>query len=154
MTTEKLTLSERINCPSCGYSNAGWRTDCEQCKEPLRSSNTINWPRAERPGCLTAYIVLGAIGALGIGGFGLLLLSERETGLAFFLLAIAVIDTVVLRGLWQLKNWARLAIIVLRSLNILLALLLLLNGNPFVLVGIGVSVYLIYWFASNGDYFS
>jgi hypothetical protein len=79
-------------------------------------------------------------------------------------------------GLWNQKNWARVVVIVLQSLGVagtLLQVCLLVwsyssLGNAYgydptmsictslggTVVGLAISGYILYWFASNGDYFS
>ena len=68
-------------------------------------------------------------------------------------LCIALIYTVVAAGLWRLKNWARIAVIVLLGLNVLLLGLMVLNGILPALVGVAVSGACLYWFAANKKHF-
>ena len=65
-------------------------------------------------------------------------------------------------SVWRLRDWARVAVIVVQSLAIvtsLLGLVAALQGGDVALslggtlIGVGVSGYIIYWFASHGEYF-
>jgi hypothetical protein len=130
----------------------------------------------KRPGCVTAYAILLGIGAGLAGLFGIWSIVavivegtfESDpvllTFFFIFLFAIAILDFLLARGLWRLKNWARIAIIVLQSLGVLFALLGLCatfdsSGSDAVpaicgtVIGLGISGYIIYWFASHGEYF-
>ena len=76
----------------------------------------------ERPGCVTVFAILMVIGAI-LYVLGSIVDVFRFAGdevnllitLAFLGLYLAVAV-----GLWQLKNWARIAVIVLQSLEMLL----------------------------------
>lgn len=79
-----------------------------------------------------------------------------------FPLALVVVGFLIARGLWRLRNWARIAVIVLHSLWIVLFLLRLVTlpegldpafALGAVLVGVGISGYIIYWLASHGEHF-
>ncbi len=122
--------------------------------EPAQAS------RRQRPGCVTFLAILIGIGAvlpvlrsiLGILGRpyvddG----SKIEIGIT---LAFAILYIAVAVGLWQLKNWARIAFIVLQSLGILLLIALIFSGLALPgLIGLAVGGYSIYWFATHGEDF-
>lgn len=167
-----------VYCSSCGHPNPFWRSVCENCQAQLVTPDTTYAvpSRKERPGCITAYAVLLWIGAalVGIGGpiFGFAIASEIGDGvlLSLFIAAVAIgvaaLNVVIGWGLWHLKNWARILVIVLQSLGALsnLASLCLALGvssgevEPTSLCstigGLAVSGYIIYWFASNSEHFS
>jgi hypothetical protein len=88
------------------------------------------------------------------------------TGLFVIILAsgIAVLEIVIAKGLWELKNWARILVIVLQSLSIVTGLISLClyfsdssSGSGIRLagriIGIIINAYIVYWFASNDEYF-
>lgn len=162
-------------CSACGHLNAAWRSECEQCQTKLTLPKRSTYYERERPGCVTAYaILIGVVASLvAIGGFvsGLNLMASegRNSGLAGLLVIIiaggvAGLEFLIARGLWQLKNWARILVIVLQSLSILTSLISLcvsLSGSSDysgiriagTIIGIGINVYIIYWFAGNSEYF-
>jgi len=138
----------------------------------------------ERPGCLTAYVILLWIGAAFsiLGGllFTGLMMSDRNLIAVGCLggpliIALGVFYIFLGLGLWRLKNWARIVVMVLQGLGIagtLLELCLLLYlylstssmyGYELTtsncasiasgMVGLVVSGYILYWFATNGLYF-
>jgi hypothetical protein len=68
-------------------------------------------------------------------------------------LSLAGLSIAVAVGLWRLKNWARIATIVLLGLNMLILVALLASGFYPAVIGILVNGYCIYWFAANKQYF-
>jgi len=116
----------------------------------------------KRPGCVTAYAVLLGIGAILAGLLGILAIimlisgEDLSAASAIFFLVAAVLDFLIARGVWRLKNWARIAIIVVQSLGMLISLLgLLAEALPVfgTVIGLGISSYIVYWFASHSEYF-
>jgi hypothetical protein len=90
----------------------------------------------ERPGCLTAYAVLlfistGLVAIAAVSyGIGYMLSKARYVWELYILAAlciIACVSFILARGLWQLKNWARILAIVLQSLGIVGSLMSLLD---------------------------
>ena len=128
-------------------------------------------PLARRPGCVTAYALLLGIAATLLGGaviFSVIVAvltgdtAGMPAGGLAILLALAGLEFLIATGLWRLRNWARMAVIVLHSLGIVLGLLALvttLDGADVALslgttlIGVGISSYIIFWFASHGQYF-
>jgi hypothetical protein len=126
---------------------------------------------AKRPGCVTAYALLLAIAAALVGGaviFSLIVavLTGDTAGMPLgglaILLALAAVEFLIALGVWRLRDWARVAVIVVQSLAIvtgLLGLVAALEGGDVALslggtlIGVGVSGYIIYWFASHSEYF-
>jgi tetratricopeptide (TPR) repeat protein len=149
----------------------------------------------ERPGCLTVYAVLLAIGAvltaLGavLTGVSLIAGSDLATnryltgftgggalimwGTIAGLLVGSALNLVIAIGLWRLKNWARIVIIVLQSLGWMagacntvisigaIAEVFASEGFEWLsagllcgpLIGLALSGYIIFWFIVNGDLF-
>jgi hypothetical protein len=116
----------------------------------------------KRPGCVTAYAVILGIGAVLVGLLGIISIfasvsdADLSIGPAIIFLAAAVVDFLIARGVWRLKNWARIAVIVVQSLGILFSLLgLFAQALPVfgTVIGLGVSGYIVYWFASHSEYF-
>lgn len=154
-----------------------------------------------RPGCVTLYAVLtgigglfGAVGAIAVGalvssGRGMFeqalqmdtpgLMFDAEAILAMLwvyvagMVLVAAINLAIAIGLWNLKNWARIAVIVLQGLGLLgslcqattmiislrkLATGLGAQGVPiffiaWLLVGFVIQGYIIFWFVANREVF-
>jgi hypothetical protein len=156
-----------------------------------------------RPGCLTVYAILMAISALGgiltsvvmlLGlAAGTDMIEEafraQQPGLlpfdlsqfvGFFwvvLVVSAVVSTLYLAiavGLWLLKNWARIAVIVVQSLGLLASLAQIVLSMVglreaasqlgeqmslpptfvcFLLPAFLIQGYIIFWFVANGELF-
>ena len=136
----------------------------------------------ERPGCVTIYASLLGITASLIALFGIIagiaMISGRygsgAVGLVIIVVAgvMAGLEFLLARGLWQQKNWARITVIVLQSLSVLSNLLSVCGTlgvssyssyghrtDPTAVIcgaigGLAIGGYIIYWFASHGEYFS
>jgi hypothetical protein len=165
-----------VYCASCGHPNPSWRSSCENCQARLVTPNgAYGSAQKERPGCVTAYAVLLWIGAalVGLGGpiFGIAIASEigEDVSLTLCIAAVAIgaaaLNVVIGWGLWRLKNWARILVIVFQSLGVLssLASLCLAFGSSgeveptslcSTIGGLAINTYIIYWFASNSEHFS
>jgi hypothetical protein len=132
-----------------------------------------------RPGCVTIYAILLFLGSAtflcgGIfGSLSPLIESEGFSNLAagismglvgLFMLILGI-------GLWQLKNWARIAVIVVQSLGIVggiystytvlttTSTALNQNVSPFMtitvaIIAIALQITIISWFVRNGQYFT
>jgi len=173
-------MQDGIYCSACGHLNASWRSECEKCRTKLFKPGSPTYSRVhdrpgcvtghllidaetgevtysrvhDRPGCVTAYAVLLGIGAGLIGLAGIWYgLSEEEFGGMVFAVVVAVLEFLLARGVWRLKNWARIIVIVLQSLGILAGIVGLFSGNVLNLVGLAIGGYILYWFASHGEYF-
>lgn len=125
----------------------------------------------ERPGCVTAYAVLLGIAAvmLALAGWigGSTLMSEGDDEIGLLLLVAgtigAVLYFVIARGLWQMRNWARVLVMVVTGLGIagnLITMCASITGNA---AGVGIISGLIsvvvggivfFWFYDNGYLFS
>ncbi len=108
-----------------------------------------------RPGCVTIYAVLLFCGAAANTIIGLSLLrTGRMSGLIFLGLAIAGI--VVVTGLFRQKNWARIGVILLMCISIAGVATQALAGdiNPYALAALLVPASIIWWFATNKQYFA
>ena len=162
---------EGIYCSSCGHFNPAWRSQCEQCQTSLaRPGTPVRSYAKSRPGCVTAYAVLLGVGAAIMVVGGLLSgISEGEFLILLVLVILGVLYFLLARGLWLLRNWARIIVIVTHSLGmagaIISACLALGSGSSgyaytdptysFCSAGISLAIsgYIIYWFSSNKDYF-
>jgi FtsH-binding integral membrane protein len=117
----------------------------------------------ERPGCVTAYAILFGIAAVVSCMAGFFLLANSRDGVQglssiVFAAVIAALYFVIARGLWLLRNWARIVVIVLQVLSVLGILSQLSNNSSgLVLIvavfGLAIAAYILYWFASHGEYF-
>ncbi|MEJ2209428.1 MAG: bacterial transcriptional activator domain-containing protein [Anaerolineae bacterium] len=158
--------------------------------------------RSNRPGCVTVYAILMALGgvmgilsACGVVAVAGTSLSQLEETLALqgdtlpisagqlstFLmlggglgLLFSGLNLAIAVGLWQMRNWARIAVIVLLGLGLLLgvaqaavSILSLqealaafgMQGVPIwylggLLVGFVIQVYIIFWFVANREHFA
>ena len=156
----------------------------------------------QRPGCLSVYaVLLGLSGVLGLGSilflgvvFGLsgdtikealsmvpgvpLPFDMGQLGLPIVVplalsLLMSILCLALAVGLWHLKNWARITVIVLNSLGLLGALVqaastilavrqavAVTGAQAFplpvmcgLLFGLVVTGYIIFWFVANGELF-
>lgn len=112
---------------------------------------------ARRPGCVTAYALLLFLGAgiLMLGGIALAG-SGAIGGLQLFLfLALGGVELAIAIGLWRMRNWARVLLLVVQGLGIAVSTFSLLGGSGTsgVLVGVAVAAFIISWFARNGRLF-
>jgi hypothetical protein len=115
--------------------------------------------QSQRPGCVTAFVILMVVGAvLTVLQQGMAFLSGSYWDMgstigAVVALFLAAIYSTVAAGLWQLKNWARLATLVLLGLNLLLLFGLLVSGMFPAVIGLLINGYCMYWFAVNKKHF-
>jgi tetratricopeptide (TPR) repeat protein len=149
-------------------------------RDAAPSGAAYSRPR-ERPGCVTAYAVLLGIGAcmiaLGgiIGGTGLMSASHgsKLAGQTVIVLTIilAMLYFLFARGLWNLKNWARIIVIVTNALGEMSNLFAVIRalsgssletygyqGDPTAAIcgsagGLVVGAYVLYWFIAHREYF-
>lgn len=113
----------------------------------------------KRPGCITAtalFISIIAVAYLGRAVLAVLVTGDTGSMVGAITTGVlAGIYLLVARGLWQLKNWARIAFIVLNCLGIILIILIMISLPVFVpgIIGLVISGYIVYWFASHGESF-
>lgn len=149
------------SCPRCKHLNPERLSYCENCQGHLAQGSAYTG-QTERPGCVTAYVLLMAF----CGGLLLLAgMTSAATPFTFLMvIALAGLYFAYAYGLWKLKNWARILLIGLHGLSLavsVISLLIRLGGGAgetksFSLVSVigwAISGYIIYWFASNGDKF-
>lgn len=129
----------------------------------------------ERPGCITAYAILGVLSGIlyaiagGIGGLAVIV-DQPDMLLAGGTLmvcgiALAIIPIVMAVGLWRMRMWAWWLVVILQSLGIGLTLLSLcgslLQPEATELAGVVVGTtvgmlingIILYWFLTNRDRF-
>jgi hypothetical protein len=137
----------------------------------------------KRPGCVTAYAVLLILGA---GLFALVALSggsayaDLGPGVGGIVtiaaLVSAAVSVLIAVGLWQLKNWARILVLIVTGLGTasgvltLISVFLVPSGNvsPYLqssyytgkalslitgLIGLGINSTIFGWFRRNKQYF-
>ena len=163
-----LDSGENTYCSRCGHENRSWRTVCEHCKAPLLKKNVTTKPdwtySPNRPGCITVYAILLILGALANGATAVSSLDDDVRFEGIFYLLLAVGGIAIAFGLWRLKNWARIGVIVFMALSILnlgLAVIAesISNGvELFVcalsLVGVALPAFIMHWFATHREYFA
>lgn len=131
----------------------------------------------KRPGCLTAYALLLFISA-GFAGVGMILGGVAQAGqdaaaaIALILSGAATAGLLgaLARGLWRLRNWARMVVIVIQGLTVVvyaLGVVVSLAGpavpgvaqfDPVAglcsaVVGLAISGSILGWFARNRKLF-
>jgi hypothetical protein len=184
MESEPTPTQDGVYCNICGQLNPAGRERCEKCGAILIKPGERVDERvlARRPGCVTAFAVLtGISGVMGIivGIFYCIgMLANRTSGGAIvgFVLMIGtfilgVLYMLLAKGLWDLRNWARLIIIALYGLGVIGNILSICGilflsstsarGEPTEIgtsivgsiIGLAVGGYIIYWFVTNRDYF-
>jgi tetratricopeptide (TPR) repeat protein len=164
-------------------------------QETAFASGLAAGPR-RRPGCVTVYAaLLGINGAFGILGAIALAASAssfdsliekagqtvRDPQMLATIVWAAVVVTLVMAatnlaigvGLWHMKNWARIAVIVTQIIGVLVALaqgavtmltlrqLSSLSGGQTataplicgVVVGLAIEGYILFWFVANRELF-
>jgi len=141
-----------VSC-GCHFSNGGLGLAKGERREAVY----------ERPGCVTAYAILLGIAAVVSCMAGFFLLANSRDGIQGLssivsAAVIAALYFVIARGLWLLRNWARIVVIVLQVLSVLGILSQLPNNSSgLVLIvavfGLAIAAYILYWFASHGEYF-
>ena len=192
-----ISKPDVITCLNCGHPNPLWNITCEKCYKKLATPDGVDFSshriRRSRPGCVTAYAILLFLGAglMALGGIviAILLFGSSATLksmnlgasslgamsalggiIAFLICSLFVVFYIVLGwGLWNLKNWARILVIIIQSLglcgNIFSIIAPILNlssnthANPLATLSGGVfglvlGGIIIYWFGSHGEYFN
>jgi hypothetical protein len=135
---------------------------------------------SERPTLIKIYIGLSVLGflivlvfaftsfdtVLRMAGTGRLSPSSGRLIQPIFIGIFAVVGLLgffFLRGLWNLRNWARLVAIGLQSLSVLSGISSVLGASNRVasgsfqcgqFIGLALSAYFVYWFLSHGDVFN
>ena len=145
-------------CSHCGFTN---RTDsqfCTQCGVSLKPGAAELASFSDRPGCMTLYAIVLFLGAVVNGVTALRYLEVTETLLVgLVLLGLAITGIAVAFGLFRQKNWARIGVILLMCVSIVLLALQVFAGvldAPFGLVGVAIPIFIIWWFATNKQYFA
>lgn len=135
--------------------------------------------RLDRPGCLTAYAIFLIMTSLIIllggtcGGFSMLTTGTEVVGgaVSFVVsLVMGVLGLLLARGLWLMKNWARIGVILTQGAGMIIGLLTILSllfplsttegveMNPSGIifggiVGLIIPGVILVWFMRNGKDF-
>jgi hypothetical protein len=131
-----------------------------------------------RPGCITIYAILLFLGSASFlcgGIFGSTnplieseVFSSLAAGISMGLMGVFMLLLAI--GLWRLKNWARIAVIIMQSLAIIGSIFsaykaltttstsLNQNVSPVLtivvaIIAISLQITILSWFARNGRYF-
>lgn len=110
-----------------------------------------------RPGCVTAYAALLGLVAISAAIVGL----TTEFDFAILLwLGMAIPFGMVARSLWQMKNWARVLVIMMHGFGIFLLAVIAAGSvsdgwEPISVIAtsMALSVWTVYWFATHGKMF-
>jgi hypothetical protein len=150
--------------------------------DPFVNKDEPSFP-TQRPGCITAYVLIfGTLWTLGFFGtmlitFGVMGVQSNDLPrnasfitvlIVFVIVAIFVLLLFVyLRGVWQMRNWARIVAIGLHSLGLCGSLVQIANGSmsrvsrfnsgPTIvgaIIGLLIALYIVYWFATNREKFN
>ncbi|MBN1995370.1 MAG: hypothetical protein JW953_21965 [Anaerolineae bacterium] len=108
---------------------------------------------------MAAAIVMGlsAIPPAIKGGLVLMSFRAEDEAISELIVLLAfywgdvILSLVLAWGLWHLKNWARIMVIVVLSLAILAGFA---AGGFAGIAMLALLGYVVYWFASNGEYFT
>jgi hypothetical protein len=168
-------LLSGVKCEACGY--IGGKTEfinnnhrCPKCNSityipgaPRPSTSRPSAPNKrltgysgsrERPGCVTAYVILLWIAAVLIALGGIVTgINEKQFGIVIGGVVVGGLEFVLATGIWRLKNWARIIVIVLQSVGVVVGVISLFMGNLASIIGLAIGGYILYWFASHREYF-
>lgn len=145
-------VQERLEvCPICGHII---RFDPDSLLK--RPDYLLSFSSKERPGCVTAAAIIMALSAIppALKSLSVLTVIGRDSDFFLFLAYLwgdIILSLVLAWGLWHLKNWARILVIILLSLAVVGGLVVSDLGGIILLVIFG---YIIYWFAAHGEYFT
>jgi hypothetical protein len=145
---------------------------------PISSPDRLSLPtEVERPGCVIAYAIFLWFGSAVIALTAIISFLYQPPEISggpkvtALLLGTAIFSAVIGFGLWQLKNWARITLIVLLSLGILTNGITAFtavfapesfgdHGSEIVpaiicifLFFLGISFWMIWWFVRNRCFF-
>jgi hypothetical protein len=141
-------------CPYCAEETRADAIFCSSCGKKLHG---VSSPPSsiDRPGCVTAYAILAFIvaGIIGVAAIVLGATREIDPGLVPVFFIIGGLQLTIAIGLWKLKNWARILIIIGSGISALSNIIAVLFGDFSALVGLVVAGIFIYWFSTNGYYF-
>lgn len=126
-------------------------------------SQVVHETRSERPGCVTAYAILLGIGAASVALASFLIAEDVGVGAPLIGLVVAALYFLLIRGLWQMRNWARVLVLVFNGLGIAGNVVTICASLSADVGGIGILGSLagliipgivFYWFYSSRDLFS
>ena len=122
----------------------------------------------ERPGCVTVYALLNGLGGLiflcAAPVAGLLLVEDYgpvALVLSLFAAALALLPLAMSVGLWRMRRWGWILVVITNGTSILTSLLAffagLLGGATDLIVqnllGIVLNGFILYWFIANRGLF-
>jgi CDP-diglyceride synthetase len=170
----------RYLCEQCNATlTSPLREEAVASESAVLAALNRDRPRG-RPGCVTLYVVLMWIGCvLGALGAVVLLVAMPEVmrridlpaqfprGLITVIIGLALVvvafEFILGLGLWHMKNWARIVLLIFGGLGLLGNLVQLVTGLAGrgqasqaigALVSMAVGGLIFYWFAANGKRFS
>jgi len=154
-----------------GQARSGYYASAAGYSQTGHTSYAYGYAR-ERPGCLTAYVILMVIATVGIVFLTLSLTSSLSsygssgvTGIyTLILIGAAIYNFIAAYGIWNLKNWGRIMVMIGIGLSIasnVLQLCTALSASSSssqgtligTIIGIPLASYVFYWFYNNGELF-
>lgn len=134
---------------------------------PPGSQNGNSDASRQRPAAVSALALLVALDAIGEGCGGITRVLQAGSSLAgeitaVFLSVLIVVMLVLAGGLWKMKNWARIGLIITIIIGFLLSIPQWVSISPdnpaitvfVILLALVFRVVIIYWLAANGKYFN
>jgi RNA polymerase subunit RPABC4/transcription elongation factor Spt4 len=162
MATES---SADLYCVRCGTFTPATEPVCSHCGHdgpPFRGRSTaarFHEDAVERPGCVTAYVILSVVGTVFL--IGLLVFAaglDLDPDLMSVVWLAALIGTPITLlaawGLWRMRNWARWIVLITTGLSMTADAFEVLAGDASSVISLLVGGIIVYWFKKNADKFT
>ncbi len=157
--------SADLYCSRCGNYTPATEPVCSHCGHdgpPFRgrSAAAYSYEEAvERPGCVTAYVILMLVATVFLIGFLFfaagLDLDSGLMGWAWLGVLIGTPTTLLAAwGLWRMRDWARWIVLITTGLSMAIDVFEVLTGNGSRVISLLVGGIIVYWFWTNADKFT
>ena len=165
-TPLRSVATAEVRCPFCGRRNSASAGTCVACGRvlvPGTGRRVTGQTASGRPGCVTAFAVVQALGAVS-GAASAIRTIPDSTAFAVFSIGVAILVFAIVIGLWRMQNWARRAILVLLPINTIGVVISLFTEGPssqapvrFLVIMSSIAVafaaFVMYWFWSHRSAF-